>query len=152
MDSQHLTIIFDAISAVGVIISITYLAYQIRQNTRALRRSATREIMRDLNELSRLFVESPDLVKLYLTSNQAPQELTVEERFRFQTLLAFIFSNFDLALEYHREGLLSDPSIEVYSGSILALFDNSLVGEWWQEQGRSMYSQELRDLVSGRLV
>lgn len=152
MEIQSLALVFDAVSAIGVVVSIAYLAYQIRQNTRALRRSASRDIVRDLNELSRLFVERPDLAKLYLKTNETPQEITVEERFRFETLLAFIFSNFNMALEYHRDGLLSDPSVEVYSQSILALFENKLVNEWWLAQGRVLYSRELQALVSDYLA
>ena len=116
MSFQSFSFLFELISAVGVIISFIYLAVQIRQNTRAMRRAASRDIIRDPNDLNRFFIQSPDLVELHLTANEHPQELTVEERFRFQRLITYMFASFELALEYHRDGLLGDESIEAYAG------------------------------------
>jgi hypothetical protein len=131
-----------------VIASLIYLAFEIRQNTRAMRRAATQEIHRSLNDQARCLVESPDLAALYFRASQRPQELTGEERFRFQFLLAYVFSNFELAIEYYREGLLGDEMIEGYVKGIRPLFENPLVVEWWEAEGQGTFSPELRDLVA----
>lgn len=75
------------ISTISVIVSLVYLAFKIPQNTRAMRRPAARDIVRDLNELGRYFIEMPDVDELYLRALEQPQELTVAERFRFQRLI-----------------------------------------------------------------
>lgn len=150
MTTQGLSNFYDALSATGVIISFVYLAYQIRQNTRAMRRSAAREIVRDLNSLSQYLIQQPDLARLYLKTIEQPQELSSEERFRFQLLLSHAFSNFDLALEYHTDGLISSDSIEIYVQGIFRLFENSVVKEWWEVEGRPMFSQKMRNLAMER--
>ena len=130
-----------------MIASPIYLAFEIRQNTRAMRRAATQDIHRSLNEQARCLVESPDLAALAFRASQRPEELTGEERYRFQMLLTYLFSNFELAIEYYREGLLGDNMIEGWMKGIRPLFENPLVVEWWEAEGQGTFSPELRDLL-----
>jgi hypothetical protein len=148
MTLQDLALLGEVIGAFGVIASLIYLAFEIRHNTHVMRRAATQDIIRSLNEMLRFFIESPELASLYFTASERPEELTAEERFRFQSLLTLAFSNFELAIEYYRDGLLSDEGIEVYAQGLRPLFENPIVVEWWEEEGQGMYSQELNDLVS----
>lgn len=147
MSLSEYSFLFDVVSAIGVVASILYLGYQIRQNTRAMRRTVSRDIVRDLNELGRFFIEIPDFILIYFKANDQPDELSAAERFRFQILVMRIMSNFDLALGYHKDGLIGDQSIETYFQSIQQLFGSSIVKDWWQHEGHALYSAELRDLV-----
>jgi hypothetical protein len=148
MTLQDLALLGEVIGAFGVIASLIYLAFEIRHNTQAMRRAATQDIIHSLNEMLRFFIESPELAGLYFTASERPEELTAEERFRFQSLLTLAFSNF----EYYRDGLLGDEMIEGYARGIHPLFENPVVVEWWEKEGQSMYSQELDDLVSKQTV
>ena len=84
---------------------------------------------------------------LFFRASQRPEELTGEERYRFHTLVAYLFSNFELAVEYYREGLLADDMIEGWMKGIRPLFENPLVVEWWEAEGQGTFSPELRDLL-----
>jgi hypothetical protein len=148
MTLQDLANLGEAIGAIAVIASLIYLAFEIRQNTRAMRRAATQDIHRSLNDQTRCLVESPDLAALYFRASHRPEELTGEERFRFKFLLAYVLSNFELAIEYYREGLLSDDMVEGYVEGLRPLFENPLVVEWWEAEGQGTFSPELRDLLS----
>jgi hypothetical protein len=148
MSLQDLANLGEVIGAIAVIVSLIYLAVQIRENTRAMRRAATQDIHRSLNDQTRCLVESPDLAALYFRASQRPEELTGEERFRFQFLLTYVLSNFELAIEYYREGLLSDDMIEGFVQGLRPLFENPLVVEWWEAEGQGTFSPELRDLLS----
>ena len=61
MSKETFQFLFQLLSAFSVVVSLVYLAFQIRENTRAMRRAASRDIIRDLNELGRMFIEFPDL-------------------------------------------------------------------------------------------
>ncbi len=150
MSYETFSFLFQFLSATSVIVSFIYLAFQIRQNTRTMRRAASRDVVRDLNELGRYFIQFPDLNELYLRALEKPQELTVAERFRFLRLIHYVCSSFEMALEYHRDGLFSDESIDTYAQGILPLFDNPAVKEWWEKEGQFLFSQRFRDLVSER--
>jgi hypothetical protein len=145
---QDLANLGEVIGAIAVIASLIYLAFEIRQNTQAMRRAATQDIHRSLNEQARCLVESPDLAALFFRASQRPSELTGEERFRFQMLLTYALSNFEMALGYYREGLLGDEMIEGFVKGLRPLFENPLVVEWWEAEGHGTFSHELRDFLS----
>ena len=148
MTLQDFANLGEVIGAIAVIASLIYLAFEIRQNTRAMRRAATQDIHRSLNDQTRCLVESPDLAALYFRASQRPEELTGEERFRFQMLLTYVFSNFEMAIEYYREGLLGDEMVEGFVKGLRPLFENPLVVEWWEAEGQGTFSLELRELLS----
>lgn len=152
MSTQFILFLFDAISAISVVISLVYLAFQIRGNTRAMRREATRDIIRDLNEQNRMLITVPDLSELYLKAFEHPGELTAGERARFQSVITHSLASFEMALDYYRDGLLSDEHIEKYTQAILQLFEKPVIMEWWEKEGQFVFSQSLRDLVTDRRV
>jgi hypothetical protein len=147
MTLSELSFIFDLISAVGVITSVLYLGYQIRQNTKAIKRSVSRDIVHDLNDFGRFFIEMPDIVDIFLTSNDKPETLTAGEQFRLQILMTNLFSNFDLALDYHKDGLLDEASINTYAQNLAQLITNPVINDWWQKNSEGLYSEDLRNLV-----
>jgi hypothetical protein len=63
-------------------------------------------------------------------------------------LVAYLFSNFELAVDYYREGLLGDGMIDSYVQGLHPLFENPLVAEWWEAEGQGTFSPDLRDLLS----
>ena len=85
---------------------------------------------------------------MYFRASHRPEELTGEERFRFQFLLTYVLSNFELAVEYYRERLLGDDMMEGYAQGLRLLFENPLVAEWWEAEGQGIFTPELRDLLS----
>jgi hypothetical protein len=66
----------------------------------------------------------------------------------FYALMSYVLSQFEVALTYHRDGLLADEGIETYTQSVAGLFDNPAVVEWWESEGKIRYSQELRQRIS----
>jgi hypothetical protein len=137
------------LSAISIVVSLVYLAVQIRENTRAMRRAAARDVTRDLKDWGRFFIETPDLNELYLKAIGQPQELTAAERFRFERVITYTFSSFEMALEYNKDGLLGDETIETYGQGVLQLFDSPAVMEWWEKEGQ-FFSKRFRDMVSER--
>jgi hypothetical protein len=95
-------------------------------------------------------LQEPKQKGAHTVANERPEDLTVQERFRFERLIGYLFASFELALEYHRDGLLSGEGIEVHTQSVLPLFESSAVAEWWEREGEFTYSREFRDLVSDR--
>lgn len=140
----------ELISTISVIVSLVYLAFTIRENTRSMRRAAGREITRDLNDLARYFIQMPDLNKLYFRALEKPQELTLAERFRLERLITYIFSSFQSALEYHKDGHIGNELINTYAQGINPLFKQPVVIEWWDKEGQFTFGQEFRDEVLER--
>jgi hypothetical protein len=140
----------ELISTISVIVSLIYLAFSIRENTRSMRRAAGRDILRDLNDLGRYFIQMPDLAELYLKSYQKPGDLTPAERLRMESLFNYIFSSYQSALEYHKDKLIDDDAVDTYAQAIRPLFDQPVVSEWWEKQGQFTLGKDFRDTVFKR--
>jgi hypothetical protein len=140
----------ELISTISVIASLIYLAFSIRENTRSMRRTAGRELLRDMNDLSRYFIQDQDLTELYLASIEKPQDLTPAERFRIERLLNYVFTSFQSALDYHKDKLIDNEAVITYAQAIRPLFDQPVVGEWWEREGQYTLGQDFRDTVLKR--
>ena len=65
MTIQDLGSIGEFVGAFAVVLSMLYLAVQIRQNTAELKRSAFRDVHTAYSELRRLTIESPEISRLH---------------------------------------------------------------------------------------
>src|SRR5262245_8258333 len=73
----------DLIGAVAVVLSLIYLAIQIRRNTEALQLSASESISRSVVDFNRIPIESDEMNEIYLRGASDPSSLTRGERNRF---------------------------------------------------------------------
>lgn len=150
MSTEGFQFLFQLVSAVGVIASVSYLGYQMRQNTLTMRRVAEREIAHNLNGLGRLFVEQPDVAAIYLRALERPSEWDEVARFRFRALLRYVFSNLNLACEDMEAGLVSEEVLETYIQGVMHLFESRLVSDWWVREGQHLFGEALRARVGDR--
>ena len=147
---ETFTFIAELISTISIIVSLIYLAFSIRENTRSMRRSAGRELLRDMNDLSRYFIQNPDLTELYLKSIENPQDLSSAERFRIERLINFVFTSFQSALDYYNDKLIDNEDVNTYAQAIRPLFDQPVVAEWWETQGQFTLGKDFREIVFKR--
>ena len=92
---QDLGNIGEFVGAIGVVISLIYLAIQIRHNTRqmeeqtkAVRVEALDEAVRSYSEHRRYPIEHPELQELYGRGQQDVDGLTDEEKSRFDLIMS----------------------------------------------------------------
>lgn len=99
---------------VAVIMSLLFLAYEIRQNTD----TAAAQAMFELNEAARQtqFLEAtdPNLVPLIIKAEQDFDELTDEERYRFGRWVFAYLNLFESAWNHHHRGIISDADVEAW--------------------------------------
>jgi hypothetical protein len=76
----------EIIGAVAVIVSIIYLALQVRQNTGALRSSATNSASEGAAALYQTLCRDPDLAMIFVRGNAAPEKLTDAEMAQYFSL------------------------------------------------------------------
>jgi hypothetical protein len=77
----------DLVGAVAVVLSLIYLAIQIRRNTEALQLSASESISRSVADINRILIESAEMNEIYLRGASDPSSLTQGENNRFNALV-----------------------------------------------------------------
>jgi hypothetical protein len=70
----------ETIGALAVLITLVYLALQIRQNTHQIRVSATQDSIHLWNSLGQTILSNPDTAELIEKGNNDLSELSPEER------------------------------------------------------------------------
>jgi hypothetical protein len=112
MTLGELSDLAQVIGAIGIIVSILYLAVQIRQNTRALRLSVHHAMSDAHSHYLTLIAQDADLARLYRAGAADFAALSEEDRSRFDLLLHHVFITFEDAYYHLREGALPGPLCE----------------------------------------
>jgi len=157
MNWEAVGAISEAIGVVAILISVAYLAVQIRQSTREFSRgieanqlAAFENNIESGNRIRELLILHPDLSKLLMEGYASYKKLDAPARFRFGMLMRNIFSSMQGAYIRHLS-LRHDP--EAFAGSERMLDEmlrNRGVREWL-EKNNPDWRSEFQELVDQRL-
>ena len=155
---------WEAIGAIGelggalaVVVTLVYLAIQIRQNTDSVRSNTFQSVSESFNAWSVQLIRDPEVVKLYnsgLTDYEALEEI---ERSRFQLLISTQFRNYENIYYQHRHATLDHEVWPARRASMIEFLGQPGVQRWWRRRGgffgesfRALVDQEIQDLVTNR--
>ena len=139
--------IAQVVGAAAVVVSLVYLAGQIRSQTRESRLNATREIAQDFRNLVAEVARDDDMFVLFRRSMTNSGELSEEERARIH--MFFYNRIFGLHEQVHLH--LKEKSIDpVFLGSVQNRFSELMQTEgfriWWK-RNRYIYTSEFQEYV-----
>lgn len=123
----------EVIGAIAVVVSLVYLALQIRQNTRAIRGSTLDAITAHMQEELRWSSEMPLVFKKALDD---PDTLTFEESWQLSEWVTAAFTARQNEYHQYRQGLLDDDVWGASENIIRLLMGMAWVQNWWQDYGR----------------
>jgi hypothetical protein len=84
--------IAEAVGALAVIITLIYLTFQLRQNTKAIEHSTYRGVLDDANQWQYKVIDNPEIAELYIAGMRG-DELTSGDRLRFSLLMNTLFGH-----------------------------------------------------------
>jgi hypothetical protein len=91
MTIEELGNLGDFLAAIATIITLIYLALQIRQNTSLLKLSELRGIQDDADRWRSLLIENKDVASVYRRGLLDPESLDADDRLRFRMLQDQLF-------------------------------------------------------------
>lgn len=134
MTLEDLGNIGEFIAAIGVIVSLIYLATQIRQNTRAVRSSASHAITDSRVDFLKSVSDNPDVGRILFSGLADREALELSERIRFD----FMMTRFIAMMENHHYQNLQgtmDPDQWTRMLGILRMFLDTPGGQaWWSSR------------------
>jgi len=157
MNWEAIGALSEATGVIAILISLVYVAIQIRQGTQELTRSieanqlaAFEQNVESGNHIRELLLLHPDLVELLSDGYASYAKLDASKRMRFGMLIRNIFSSVQGA--YVRQLVMAhDP--EEFLGTVRVL-DEVLVHrgvQEWLETNKPDWRSEFRELVDQRL-
>ena len=151
MNLNDLANIGQVIGAVAVVVSLFYVAHQIRQNTNAVRSATAQAVHEHFANWYQLVAADSELSKIVATGLRDYGSLSEEERVRFiATFMSFLSYSQNAFLKW-REKLLAPPLWMGWELVIMNLVCAPGGKAFWKDRGY-MFGEEFRRYVEDDLM
>jgi hypothetical protein len=144
-------IIAEVIASVAVLISLWYLAIQLRQNTELARAELEVQLGVTWAELHDCMIQNPSLARAYDLAENNWSEMTDEDVRAYLWFVAKSFHILEGMFRQYRRGLLTREAWEPYERYIAGVLQIEAVMRWWRSDG-SLTSNEFKSHVETLLL
>ncbi len=151
MNWQAIGAIGELAGAVGVIATLGYLAFQIRQNTQQLAQNERSSIAAAvyssataLRENRKSVFENPEITEMWLKGMNNPVELSDADRYRFRLLMQNVL---DATSAVYSQTVVTGFSPETWATQGVTTVErvvSTAGGRWFWEQFQGNYTNEFR--------
>jgi hypothetical protein len=139
----------DLLGGIGVVITLAYLAVQVRQNTRALRTTSRQDVVDSFRKINRLMLD-PSVARTFSRGLTSFPNLTFDERSRFGALMNEHALFFQAVYALHESGQLEDETYHAYRNWIATVMAAPGGTAWW-ETARTVYTRRVVQALDERL-
>jgi hypothetical protein len=151
MSLEDLGNIGEFVAAAAVIVSLIYLAVQIRQNTKSVRAAALQDVIGGSASFVRDVYRDSELTRIWFSGSDDFQSVTGIDRRRFHFLIVAYFRQAENMYSQSLKGLLKD---EDWEGLRKSVFDGAALPgmrEWWNSNSLR-FNSDFRRLVEEELA
>ena len=131
MGLSELAQIGEFVGGIAVLVTLIYLAVQVRQNTETMKRTSARQTSLQTSNAVRAQVDYADLIS---TGFDDLQNLSVAERYRFDMVWGMWWLGVEQTFEDERVGLQTDEHTEPYKAIIRGILSTPTGQQWWEER------------------
>ena len=118
MNWQAIDAIGGMLGAIGVIVTLIYLAIQLRQNTRAYQIAAVQEAMENSAKFSELVASDNEIGETFWLGLMNPEKLTATDTRRFVSILNVFMRRESVAYYLYKQGTMPE---ELWNARVRAL-------------------------------
>ena len=138
----------EILGAIGVIVTVAYLAIQIRHNTKALHLNSFQHDGEQMNRLSLSIVENPQFAGVVSKAFQNPQELADAEYVQFNSFLIANFHVFETLYYGYTNGTVPENLWKAEESGLKNMLAQPVVSDWWEKIIEiGPYTKEFREHV-----
>ena len=135
----------DFIGGIAVVITLLYLSYQIRQNTKEVRNSSIQSLLERSTSLFSENMDSP--IAAICAKMDRGEELDHEEQWRLMMFIRRNFQLYELVFIQHQGCRISDQVMQAYERRILASMDRPFWRDMWQDM-KQFYTDDFVDYIN----
>ena len=134
------------LGGLAVIVSLFYLAIQIRQNTRTVRASTFQAVADSQSDLAAKFGFDPELGRIYLTGLRRNDELSEAEERQFHFMIITMARKLESAFFQWQSGVLTDEQYKGFRVTTERIFRSPGGMAWWPTR-RDQFSDAFNRFV-----
>ena len=146
MSWEALGALGELVGAAAVVVSLVYLAMQVRAGARATQAETEMEAARMWSEFHARVAHSPDMTRIWDLGHTDPSAMSDRERQRFVWLVAEYFFLVEGLFKQQQRGFLSTGTWSAHERTLAGVLENEIVREWWSS-GVSPYGDAFRQHV-----
>ena len=146
MNWEAIGAVAELLGAIGVIVTLVYLAYQIRQNTQSNHMSALQMTSEQDTAFWSSISGDEQLADILIRGNRELRSLSEVENARYAAVMMQLYRFWDYQLELFRGGIMPAVMWESTLASMTASLSTSGVRSWWKNANHQ-FSAPLREMV-----
>ena len=146
-----LSTITELVGLIAVILTLVFVGFELRQNTRAVESSATQEVHANFSSWYASLQSDPELLAITVKGMQDYDSLTVTEKGQFIAVFMVFTSNCQTAFYKWREGLLDEELWNGWRQLSLNFFSTSGGNDFWSERSY-MFGEGFRNFVDREII
>ncbi len=140
----------DFIGGIAVVVTLVYLAVQVRQNTRAVDTASRQEIVAGFRSHNRLYLE-PGASNAFTAGMRRYPDLPQEQLNLYTAIQTDHALFFQGAFALHEAGTLEDETYEAYLAYFCASIATPGGARWWSEIG-PIFTRRMAEAVDRRVA
>ena len=148
MDITTLAAWGEFLGGIGVIVSLIYLASQIRQNSKLLRASTASATAQIEFGSSAIMVEDPEVARIQWEGLADRDSLSESDRRRFDPHVGIQMRGQEQHYRFHRDGLTGPEEWQSRNRQAGWWVQQPGIQQWWREWG-GQYSDDFRAHIDG---
>lgn len=131
MDLDSLAKFSEFLGGIVLVISLVYLAYQVRQNTQSLRSENYARVLERMSTMQSRLSMDPDLHHLFMVGAEDPARLSRSERVRFSWALYELFGAGEFMFHQARDKALPPAVWARWEATIGWWLSHPGMRTWW---------------------
>jgi len=132
MDLATLAQLGEFVGGLFVVVSLVYLAHQVRQNTTSLRTENYARAVDRLSSMQRNVSSDGELNRIVTIGSTRPETLSRTERMRFTWYLYELLGAAEFVFHQAEQGALPDEVWERWRATMVWWFSNPGILAWWR--------------------
>jgi hypothetical protein len=146
MNWEAVGAIGELVGAIAVIITLLYLAVQIRQNSQAVKNSAAQTLLSEANGSLRVAASDPGTARAVILGQTLFDELSEEERAQFIVWMFAWMRTIEQAYFQYIQGYIDE---EIWEGQVVHMrqaIHSPGVAKWWSFR-RCFFSRKFQNYI-----
>jgi hypothetical protein len=154
MNIEQLGNIGEFVAAIATVITLIYLAFQLRQNTRALKATAFQNVVSEMGKNVEPIMNSGEMAEILLKSNSEPERLTPAESLRVNAIYVSTFRRLESVYVQYMLGTMEQENKRGFEQSMIPMLQSPYGEQWWNQAKVAFYEPYVRhideEIASGK--
>lgn len=139
-------IIINTVASLGVILSVVFLAYQIKKNTIAVKANYYDSLNKTNMEFLRQLIENRDLGELIEKASSTWANLSEEEKRTSNYIFIQLFRHWENMFYQHKISVLDKQLWDSHLNTMIGYFHHAGIQEWWVHR-RMAFAEDFRNYL-----